>query len=101
MYLRNAAVWEYSPKRDDSPLIKKLISITDPLKQIDGTSHAAILKVSDWIQEDNMSIAKAYDYFRPMGVVMRWVKDVWSLCITLKYSFILWLNIKGKLFTKD
>lgn len=101
VYLRGASIWELSSKKDDSPLLKKIVSIASYFKDTEGSTQAACQKLTEWIHGDNIRIAEAYDYFRPKGEKIVWAKDVWSSYIPPKLSFILWLSAKTKLLTKD
>lgn len=52
-------------QKEDSPLIKKLIPISGFLINSEGSTQAAVQKISDWTHADNICIARAYEFFRP------------------------------------
>lgn len=94
-------VWEWSSKKDDSPLMKKILAIRDSIRLSEGSVPAASQKLSSWDQGGSICISKAYDFFQSKGSKEIWASDVWSSCITPKHAFILWWNSKSKLLTKD
>ncbi|KAI3463758.1 hypothetical protein Pfo_020421 [Paulownia fortunei] len=89
VYLKGQSLWDWSPNKGDSPILKRLFGIKHLICQMEGTPGT------------DLSTACAYDFFRPTGTNMIWVKDVWSSCIAPKHSFVLWLSVKSKLLTKD
>ncbi|KAL3628266.1 hypothetical protein CASFOL_027312 [Castilleja foliolosa] len=93
--------WNWSTIKDDSPLLKRILAIRDKVILLEGSSYAAIERFSSWKEGNRLSSGKIYDYFRPKGTIVQWVKEVWNNFITPKHAFCLWLAIKGKLLTKD
>lgn len=76
-YFGSASIWDRAFNIEDSPLIKKLSAIRDSLILSEGSSAAAIQRLSSWVSDDHLSIKVAYDFFRPKGRKICWVKDVW------------------------
>ncbi|XP_022852082.1 uncharacterized protein LOC111373749 [Olea europaea var. sylvestris] len=46
VYLRGTSIWERSPKKDDSLLLKKMMSIAQRMKEVEGSNHAAYQRIS-------------------------------------------------------
>ncbi|KAK4422082.1 hypothetical protein Salat_2159200 [Sesamum alatum] len=45
--------------------------------------------------------SKAYEYFRPKLIRQPWKATIWKAFIPPKYSFIMWLGLRGRLATWD
>ena len=101
VYLKGQSLWDWSPNKGDSPLLKRLFGIKHLICQMEGTPQCAIERLSSWVRGTDLNTACAYDFFRPKGTKMIWAKDVWSSCIAPKHSFVLWLSVRSKLLTKD
>lgn len=100
IYLRDASVWDRLPKKEDSPLFKRLLRIRDLLTHWEDSTYMAMQKIESWTRRGNVCISLAYNYFKPKGTKTVWATSVWNTCITLKHSFILWLGANSKLLTK-
>ncbi|XP_022878612.1 uncharacterized protein LOC111396408 [Olea europaea var. sylvestris] len=88
-------------RKDDSPLFKKLLDISDKILGTEHTHDAAVHKLSNWSYGGRFCNSAAYDFFRPRGTKLIWASSVWNTFVTPKRVFILWLATKSKLLTKD
>ena len=100
-FLASSSIWELRAKRDDSPLIKKILGLRDTLCAAQGSPANAIQLLSRWTRGESLNISLAYNFFRPKARHRAWAPVVWHSCITPKHSFILWLCAKERLLTKD
>ncbi|KAK4421948.1 hypothetical protein Salat_2145500 [Sesamum alatum] len=57
-------------------------------------------EVFDWGPK-GLVTSKAYEYFRPKLTRQPWKATIWKAFIPPKYSFILWLGLRGRLATRD
>ncbi|KAL2246258.1 UNVERIFIED_CONTAM: hypothetical protein Sindi_2894000 [Sesamum indicum] len=48
-----------------------------------------------------LQMSKAYEYFRSKLARQPWKAAIWKAYIPPKYSFILWLGLRGRLATRD
>lgn len=94
-------MWDWSIVRDDSQLLKRILAIRDSVCLIEGSPEAAIDRFAAWMEGSRLCLSKAYEFFRPKGPKVQWVKEVWNGYVTPKHAFYLWLAVKGKLSTKD
>ena len=98
-YLQNRTLWDWQPhKKNDSPVIKKILSILDEMRE--KCSREEIINLwAKWFSSKGAQ--EAYDWFRPRGERRFWAKYVWKDFVPPKYSFITWLAIRGRLATRD
>ncbi|KAK4415031.1 hypothetical protein Salat_2610200 [Sesamum alatum] len=101
VYLRGGSVWEWQPKKGDSPLLRRLADIRDRLITAFGTTGAAVESMAAWSNLKGLETSKAYEYFRPKHTRQPWKATIWRAFIPPKYSFILWLGLRGRLATRD
>ncbi|KAK6142302.1 hypothetical protein DH2020_022650 [Rehmannia glutinosa] len=101
VYLNGTSVWDWSPAKGDSPLLKRIFEIRDLIVSKEGTTQKAINNPTQWFFDKKSGSSKTYDYFRLRGNPQIWATDVWRHYIPPKHSFILWLGVKGRLQTKD
>ncbi|KAL2248412.1 UNVERIFIED_CONTAM: hypothetical protein Sindi_2693500 [Sesamum indicum] len=66
-----------------------------------GSSEAAIEQMTRWSSVNGLQTLKAYGYFRPKLARQPWKAAIWKAFIPSKYSFILWLGLRGRLATRD
>ena len=99
MYLRRTTIWELQCRKDLSALMRRLMAVRDFVVAKEGTVQLAICRMDAW-KEENLG-ATAYGYFRPSQERVIWAKMVWAAYIPPKYSFTLWLAMRGRLLTKD
>ncbi|KAL0431820.1 UNVERIFIED_CONTAM: hypothetical protein Sradi_0808000 [Sesamum radiatum] len=57
--------------------------------------------MTDWSNVKGLDMSKAYEYFRPKLTRQLWKTAIWKAFIPSKYSFILWLGLRGRLATRD
>ncbi|KAL0411967.1 UNVERIFIED_CONTAM: hypothetical protein Slati_3786400 [Sesamum latifolium] len=101
VYLRSALVWDWQPKNGDSLLIRRLADIRDKIIMAFGISEAAVQYMADWSNAKGLETSKAYEYFRPKLIRQLWKAAIWKAFIPSKYSFILWLGLRGRLAARD
>ncbi|KAK4426529.1 hypothetical protein Salat_1421500 [Sesamum alatum] len=101
VYLRGGSIWEWQPKKGDSPLLRRLADIRDRLITAFGTTGAAVESMVAWSNLKGLETSKAYEYFRPKHTRQPWKAAIWRAFIPPKYSFILWLGLRGRLATRD
>lgn len=65
----------------------------------EGSEDLARVRMDSWTAMGLSGIA--YEYFRVSAQKVTWVKTVWTSFIPPKYSFTLWLAMRGKLLTRD
>ncbi|KAL2225249.1 UNVERIFIED_CONTAM: Retrovirus-related Pol polyprotein from type-2 retrotransposable element R2DM, partial [Sesamum indicum] len=101
VYLRDASIWDWQPKKGDSPLLQRLAEIRNKVVTEFGSSEAAIEQMTRWSTPKGLQTSKAYEYFRPKLARQPWKAAIWKAFIPPKYSFILWLGLRGRLATRD
>ncbi|KAK4389933.1 Retrovirus-related Pol polyprotein from type-1 retrotransposable element R2 [Sesamum angolense] len=101
VYLRWASLWDWQPKKGDSPLLRQLAEIQDRIIIDFGFSNAAVQHMTEWSNSKGLVTSKAYEYFRPKLTRQPWKASIWKAFIPPKYSFILWLGLREKLATRD
>ncbi|KAL0287461.1 UNVERIFIED_CONTAM: hypothetical protein Sangu_2690300 [Sesamum angustifolium] len=101
VYLRGASLWDWQPKKDDSPLLRRLAEIRDRIITDFGSTEAAIRHMTEWTDRKGLVTSIAYEYFRPKLPKQPWKAFIWKAFIPPKYSFILWLGIRERLATRD
>ncbi|KAK4438304.1 hypothetical protein Salat_0164700 [Sesamum alatum] len=101
VYLRGGSIWEWQPKKGDSPLLRRLADIRDRLITAFGKTGAAVESMAASSNLKGLETSKAYEYFRPKHTRQPWKAAIWRAFIPPKYSFILWLGIRGRLATRD
>ncbi|KAL0407933.1 UNVERIFIED_CONTAM: putative mitochondrial protein [Sesamum radiatum] len=101
VYLRGISLWDWQPKKGDSPLLRRLADIRDRLITAFGSPVAAVQCMADWSNTKGLETSKAYEYFRPKLTRQPWKAAIWKAFIPPKYSFILWLGLRGRLATRD
>ncbi|KAL0323597.1 UNVERIFIED_CONTAM: hypothetical protein Sangu_1979000 [Sesamum angustifolium] len=65
VYLRGASLWDWQPKKDDSPLLRRLAEIRDRIITDFGSTEAAIRHMTEWTDRKGLVTSIAYEYFRP------------------------------------
>ncbi|KAL0350116.1 UNVERIFIED_CONTAM: hypothetical protein Sradi_4160800 [Sesamum radiatum] len=101
VYLKGGSVWDWQPKKGDSPLLQRLAKIRSRFITAFGSSEAAIQHMVGWSSSKGLDTSKAYEYFRPKRAKQPWQTVIWKAFIPPKYSFILWLGLRGRLSTRD
>ncbi|KAL2246328.1 UNVERIFIED_CONTAM: Retrovirus-related Pol polyprotein from type-2 retrotransposable element R2DM, partial [Sesamum indicum] len=88
VYLRDASIWDWQPKKGDSPLLQRLAEIRDRMITEFGSSEAAIEQMTRWSTLRGLQTSKAYEYFRPKLARQPWKAAILKAFIPPKYSFI-------------
>ncbi|KAL0302255.1 UNVERIFIED_CONTAM: hypothetical protein Sangu_3110900 [Sesamum angustifolium] len=65
VYLRGASLWDWQPKKDDSPLLRRLAEIRDRIITNFVSTEAAIRHMTEWTDRKGLVTSIAYEYFRP------------------------------------
>ncbi|KAL0440101.1 UNVERIFIED_CONTAM: hypothetical protein Slati_2493100 [Sesamum latifolium] len=66
-----------------------------------GSTEAAIQHMEAWTNNKRLETSKAYEYFRPKRTRRPWQTVIWKAFVPPKYSFVLWLGLRGRLATRD
>nr|GMD68717.1 putative ribonuclease H protein [Ipomoea batatas] len=101
VYLNSGDLWDWIPKKRDSPLLKAVFAIKSALIDRTGSAHHARLFLLSAFKNNIFHISMVYDLLRPKSLVAICWKITWKPCIPRKFSFILWLALKNRLSTKD
>ncbi|KAK4382080.1 hypothetical protein Sango_2908200 [Sesamum angolense] len=101
IYLRGASLWDWQPKKGDSPLLRRLAEIRDRIITDFGSTDAAIRQMTEWTDSKGLVTSIAYEYFRPKLPKQPWKASIWKTFMPPKYSFILWLGQRERLATGD
>ncbi|KAK4391599.1 hypothetical protein Sango_1937700 [Sesamum angolense] len=101
VYLRGSSLWDWQPKKGDSPLLRRLAGIRDRIITDFGSTDTAIRHITEWTDSKGLVTSKAYEYFRPKLPRQPWKASIWKAFIPPKYSFILWLGLRERLATRD
>ncbi|KAK4426373.1 hypothetical protein Salat_1405900 [Sesamum alatum] len=88
-------------KKGDSPLLQRLAEIRNKLITDFGSPQAAIQHMDGWSDCRGLVTSKAYEFFRPKLTRQPWKATIWKAFIPPKYSFIMWLGLRGRLATRD
>ncbi|KAL2248467.1 UNVERIFIED_CONTAM: hypothetical protein Sindi_2699000 [Sesamum indicum] len=88
-------------KKGDSPLLQQFAKIRNTVVTDFGSPEAAIEQLTRWSTPKGLQTSKAYEYFRPKLARQPWKAAIWKAFIPPKYSFILWLGLRGRLATRD
>ncbi|KAL0284293.1 UNVERIFIED_CONTAM: Retrovirus-related Pol polyprotein from type-2 retrotransposable element R2DM [Sesamum angustifolium] len=54
VYLRGASLWDWQPKKDDSPLLRRLAEIRDRIITDFGSTEAAIRHMTEWTDRKDL-----------------------------------------------
>ncbi|KAK4389436.1 Retrovirus-related Pol polyprotein from type-2 retrotransposable element R2DM [Sesamum angolense] len=65
VYLRGASIWDWQPKKGDSPLLRRLAEIRDRIITDFCSTEAAIRHLTEWTDRKGLVTSIAYEYFRP------------------------------------
>ncbi|KAL0359800.1 UNVERIFIED_CONTAM: hypothetical protein Sangu_0829400 [Sesamum angustifolium] len=85
----------------DSPLLERVAEIRNRIVTAFGSSEAAIQHMAEWSSSKGLETSTAYEYFRSKRTRQPWQTVIWKAFIPPKYSFILWLGLRGMLSTRD
>lgn len=100
-YLKRRIIWDRNCERAYPPIFKKLKRIRTTLIDHTGSVDTAILLLKSWSTEDSFSTTKAYNWLRCKSEGKSWMRFIWRRYIPPKFSFFLWLSLRGRLYTKN
>ncbi|KAK4438693.1 hypothetical protein Salat_0203800 [Sesamum alatum] len=100
VYLKGSSIWEWQPKRGDSPLLQRLSQIHDRIIGAVGSPQAAKQLIETWASSKGLATSKTYEYFRLKQARQPWQAMIWPAYIPPKFTFILWLGIRERLSTR-
>ncbi|KAL0365088.1 UNVERIFIED_CONTAM: hypothetical protein Sangu_0606400 [Sesamum angustifolium] len=72
VYLKGGSVWDWQPKKGDSPLLQRLAEIRNRIITAFGSSEAAVQHMAEWSNSKGLDTSKAYEYFRPKRAKQSW-----------------------------
>ncbi|XP_022865360.1 uncharacterized protein LOC111385213 [Olea europaea var. sylvestris] len=72
VHLRGLDIWKYRVKKDDSPLLKKLLEIRDSIVESHSDEQAGINRLCSGTNSEIFSTKAAYDFFGPKEVKTGW-----------------------------
>lgn len=100
-YLRGKDIWTWTHNKADHPLLKEIQNLRDQLTEGIGSIQQAKQLLSTWFKNGRFSTTRAYEWMRTKYEKKPWMTLIWRSYIPPKFSFILWLALRGKLNTKD
>lgn len=100
-YLYRKDVWTWKHGQADHPLFKNVQKLRDKLIEATGTVNRAKQLLSSWFKNGRFSTPLAYDWLRVKHTKKPWMTLIWKTYIPPKFSFILWLSMRGNLNTND
>jgi len=75
-FLHSSSIWQRFLRKDDSPLVKKLLLIRDSLLQASGSVDSAVCLLNSWYNGAVFNLKAAYEFFREKGQRKYWAKLV-------------------------
>ncbi|KAH6781730.1 hypothetical protein C2S51_007023 [Perilla frutescens var. frutescens] len=100
-YLKNRDLWRWKPHTRDSPLIKNLERVGNEIVEKNGGNvREAQGTIERWFKHGKGTCA-AYHWLRRKLERKCWQTFIWKSFVPQKYSFFLWLALRGRLATKD
>ncbi|XP_073024297.1 uncharacterized protein [Primulina eburnea] len=91
---------EWRRRKDESPLIKKILDIRDELITRTGSADAAISCLMSWFGKKD-GLDHAYQFFVGKETKWPWKPILSKSFLMPKHRFILWLFAHRKLMTRD
>lgn len=82
-------------------MFKNIQTLIDRIIKTSGSIHGAKQLLSSWYKNGRFSTSLAYDWLRVKHDRKPWMTLIWKSYVPPKYSFILWLAMRGRLNTKD
>ncbi|GFZ03501.1 hypothetical protein Acr_16g0001250 [Actinidia rufa] len=73
-YLQNTLIWEYTRKKQDSAMLKKVLLIRDKIYAMEGSMQAVNNRMGQWVLRGRFYSKLAYEYFRPRRGIITWPK---------------------------
>lgn len=99
-YIPNQTIWEVAVQNTSSPLWKSLLSLRDDLLCECGGHLQVETLLQCWASAEGNFTVNAHEFLRHKTDVL-WARVVWEQWSLLRYAFVLWLVVLGKLKTKD
>lgn len=100
-YLKGKNVWKWECKNNDHPLFKKLGKTRNFIIQRTGYVSSAIQFLNSCSNMNVLSVSKIYEWMWPKAERRAWMSLTWRKYIPPKHSFVLWLCMRGRLYTLD
>ncbi|XP_075492649.1 uncharacterized protein LOC142530721 [Primulina tabacum] len=100
IYSHFGDVWHWGWHKDESPLIKQIISLRDELLHRSGSVAAASTLLNSWFAR-NHGFCSAYDFFNNWTGKWPWKPLISRSFILPKHRFTFWLLAHAKLLTRD
>lgn len=100
-YISHNSVWVSDMRKSSSPPWKSICSFRNQLLALLGEPFEVIATLQSWHNEAGTFIANAHEFFHFKDNPVSWTKVVWEKWSLLRYNFILWLAVLGKLGTRD
>ncbi|VFQ94486.1 unnamed protein product, partial [Cuscuta campestris] len=97
VYLEGSNFWTWIPSKKDSHFLKKIVDVRDSLLQKCGDRFMIEDNLCDM---GDMKAAKVYELLRSKASMRPWMKVIWQPYIPPRYSFTVWLTLRGRLPTK-
>ncbi|VFQ88791.1 unnamed protein product [Cuscuta campestris] len=97
VYLQGSELWTWNPGKKDSHFSKKVAEIRDSLLQKCGDRFMIEDNLCDM---GDIKATKVYYLLRSKGNIRCWMKAIWKPYIPPRYSFTVWLTLRGRLPTK-
>ncbi|CAH9069914.1 unnamed protein product [Cuscuta epithymum] len=94
-------VWEFTPHKRDSQLIKKIALIRDQIVSHFDNTHDAISFLNTCQTNGKLSSSLVYNLLRVKGGTQMWMSFIWKNYIPPKFSFTVWLAFRNRLATID
>ncbi|XP_073049677.1 uncharacterized protein [Primulina eburnea] len=93
-------IWNWRWHKDESPLIKNILSTRDEMVSTLGSVEVAVARLQFWFG-GNTGLARAYDFFVHTTGLWPWKPLLAKNCILPEHKFVLWLFAHSKLLTRD
>lgn len=100
-YLFNKDVWSWTHGSGDHHLFKNIQTLRDRIIGFTRSIHSAKQLLSSWFINGKFSTYLTYDWLRIKHDQKPWMTHILKSYVPPKYSFILWLALRGRLNTKD
>ncbi|VFQ97173.1 unnamed protein product [Cuscuta campestris] len=97
VYLQGSNFWTWIPSKKDSHFFKKIADVRDSLLQKCGDRFMIEDNLCDI---GDMKATKVYELLRSKASMRPWMKVIWQPYIPPRYSFTVWLTLRGRLPTK-
>lgn len=96
IFLHGKDIWDYTVRKDDSSLLKRILEIRDYITRPEQTVHTARDRLANWADSTKFSLWFFQIEKTEGSMGSNCLKSIMS-----KHAFVLWLGAKSKLLTKD